>query len=375
MAGLYIHIPYCKTRCIYCDFYKETDESTMERFTKSLCLEFILRKDEADEPIKTIYFGGGTPTRLHATHFEDIFSHIYSNYNVLPDAEITIEANPDDLNDEYITLIKQLPVNRISIGIQSFDDKELKFLSRRHSAQEAVDAVKRCQQDGFDNISIDLIYGLPNQTLSVWESNIQKAINLGIQHISAYHLIYEENTKLYTLLERGRVTPVADDISIEMFSMLISKLKDSGFEQYEISNFAKNGQYSKHNTSYWLDHKYIGFGPSAHSYNGEKRSWNISSIGKYMLAIENNELLQESEVLSEYEKYNEFILTKLRMMKGMNLNDLRSHFGDKLYDYCMQIAKKYIDEQLLIVEGDMLRLTQKGIFISDGIMSSLMWID
>lgn len=375
MAGLYIHIPYCKTRCIYCDFYKETDESTMERFTKSLCLEFILRKDEAKEPIKTIYFGGGTPTRLHATHFEDIFSHIYSNYNVLPDAEITIEANPDDLNDEYITLIKQLPVNRISIGIQSFDDKELKFLSRRHSAQEAVDAVKRCQQDGFDNISIDLIYGLPNQTLSVWESNIQKAINLGIQHISAYHLIYEENTKLYTLLERGRVTPVADDISIEMFSMLISKLKDSGFEQYEISNFAKNGQYSKHNTSYWLDHKYIGFGPSAHSYNGEKRSWNISSIGKYMLAIENNELLQESEVLSEYEKYNEFILTKLRMMKGMNLNDLRSHFGDKLYDYCMQIAIKYIDEQLLIVEGDMLRLTQKGIFISDGIMSSLMWID
>ena len=201
MAGLYIHIPYCKTRCIYCDFYKETDESTMERFTKSLCLEFILRKDEADEPIKTIYFGGGTPTRLHATHFEDIFSHIYSNYNVLPDAEITIEANPDDLNDEYITLIKQLPVNRISIGIQSFDDKELKFLSRRHSAQEAIDAVKRCQQNGFDNISIDLIYGLPNQTLSVWESNIQKAINLGIQHISAYHLIYEENTKLYTLLE------------------------------------------------------------------------------------------------------------------------------------------------------------------------------
>lgn len=375
MAGVYIHIPYCKTRCIYCDFYKEVDESSMDNFVESLCAEFVLRKDELQEPIETIYLGGGTPTRLKANHFEVIFSIIYDNYKVTTDAEITIEANPDDLTSEYLSLISNFPINRISIGIQSFKDNELKFLSRRHSAQDAINAVKTCQQNGFDNISIDLIYGLPNQTLDVWQENLQQAIDLNVQHISAYHLIYEENTKLYTLLERGRVVPVSDNTSVDMFSMLIDKLGQAGFEQYEISNFAKDKLYSKHNTSYWLDKKYIGFGPSAHSYSGDKRSWNISSIGKYIRAIDGGELPQEYEVLSNKDKYNEFVLTKLRMMKGMELTELKEKFGDKLYNYFIQIANKYINDGFLLLEDDVLRLSSEGIFISDGIMSSLMWVE
>ncbi len=375
MAGIYIHIPYCKTRCIYCDFYKEVDESSMDNFVESLCAEFVLRKDELQEPIETIYFGGGTPTRLKANHFEVIFSTIYDNYKVTTDAEITIEANPDDLTSEYLSLISSFPINRISIGIQSFKDNELKFLSRRHSALDAINAVKACQQNGFNNISIDLIYGLPNQTLDVWQENLQQAIDLNVQHISAYHLIYEENTKLYTLLERGRVVPVSDNTSVDMFSMLIDKLGQAGFEQYEISNFTKDKLYSKHNTSYWLDKKYIGFGPSAHSYSGDKRSWNISSIGKYIRAIDGGELPQEYEVLSNKDKYNEFVLTKLRMMKGMELTELKEKFGDKLYNYFIQIANKYIKDGFLLLEDDILRLSSAGIFISDGIMSSLMWVE
>lgn len=375
MAGIYIHIPYCKTRCIYCDFYKETNEGNMDAFVGSLCAEFAMRKDEATESIKTIYFGGGTPSRLRVEHFKEIFSSIESNYNVEKDAEVTVEANPDDLTYEYIAMLQHLPVNRISVGIQSFDDNELKFLSRRHSAQQAIEAVKDCQKAGFDNISIDLIYGLPNQTLEVWEKNLQAAIDLDIQHISAYHLIYEKDTKLYTLLELGRVHPVADELSIDMFSMLIDKLGNNDFEQYEISNFAKNKLYSKHNTSYWQDCNYLGFGPSAHSYDGVRRSWNVASIGKYIAAINKGELLQEAELLSQKDKYNEFILTKLRMMKGINLPILKEQFGEHLYGYSLASAQKYIDEGLLCLKDDVLRLTQSGIFVSDGIMSEMMWID
>lgn len=376
MAGIYIHIPYCKTRCIYCNFYKETDEGNIDAFVEALCAEFVLRKNETTDPIKTIYFGGGTPSRLNINHFKYIFDSINNNYTVESDAEITIEANPDDLTKAYVDMLRSdLPINRLSIGIQSFDDDELKFLSRRHSGQQAIDAVKYCQQVGFDNISIDLIYGLPKQTLELWEENLQKAFDLNVQHMSAYHLIYEEDTKLYNLLERGKVRPVADDTSTDMFSMLIDQLAKNGFEHYEISNFAKDGLYSKHNTSYWQDEKYIGFGPSAHSYDGVSRSWNIASLGKYIRAIGEGNLLQESEHLSPSEQYNEFILTKLGMMRGIDLNQMEQRFGQHRVDYCLQLAKKYIDEGLLIHENNNLRLTNKGIFISDGIMSGLMWVE
>lgn len=376
MAGIYIHIPYCKTRCIYCNFYKETDEGNIDAFVTALCGELALRKDETTDSIKTIYFGGGTPSRLKIEHFKQIFKSIYEHYNIEIDAEITIEANPDDLTKEYVDMLRNdLPINRLSIGIQSFDDAELKFLSRRHGGQQAIDVVKYCQQAGFDNISIDLIYGLPNQTLDLWNTNLQKAFNLNVQHMSAYHLIYEEETKLYNLLERGRVIPVEDEISTDMFSMLIDQMAHNGFEHYEISNFAKDGLYSKHNSSYWKDEMYLGFGPSAHSYDGVSRTWNIASLGKYIRSIEGGALLQEGEDLSPSDQYNEFILTKLGMMRGIDLGMMKDRFGKDRADYCLRTAKKYIDEGLLIHENDNLRLSNKGIFISDGIMSGLMWVE
>ncbi|MDO5665491.1 MAG: radical SAM family heme chaperone HemW [Bacteroidia bacterium] len=375
MAGIYIHIPFCKTRCVYCDFYKETDESQINAFVSALCKEIQLRKNEVSESVKSVYLGGGTPSRLSKQHLEQIFETLNTEFSIDNNAEITLEANPDDLSPEYIQILSQSPLNRISIGIQSFEDDELKFLSRRHSSQQAIDAVKNCQQAGFHNISIDLIYGLPRQTLEIWEKNLKKACELNIQHISAYHLIYEEKTKLYSLLQKGRVQPVNDDTSTEMFSMLINMLTKNGFEHYEISNFAKNGLYSKHNTSYWQNERYIGLAPSAHSYDGENRSWNIASIKKYITSVQSGKLLQETEHLTLSKKYNEFILTGLRTMWGVDLQQLKSIFGEKYYDFCIKNAQKYINKRLLTIKNNSLILTREGIFISDGIMSELMFID
>ena len=375
MAGIYIHIPFCKTRCVYCDFYKETDESKINDFVSAICTESQLRKNEIPEPVKTIYFGGGTPSRLNNRHFEQIFDVIFSLFSIEKNAEITLEANPDDLSGEYLQLLAGLPFNRISIGIQSFDDSELKFLSRRHSSQQAIDAVKRCQQAGFNNISIDLMYGLPHQTLEIWKKNLQKACELNIQHISAYHLIYEPKTKLYSLLQKGRVQPVSDETSTEMFSTLIDTLAENGFEHYEISNFARNGLYSQHNTSYWKNEKSLGLGPSAHSYDGENRSWNIASLNKYIQSVQSGKLLQETEHLTLSQKYNEFILTGLRTMWGVNLQQLKTNFGEKYHDYCIKNAKKHVITGNLIIIDNSLILTTRGIFISDGIMSELMWVE
>ncbi|MGI6049006.1 MAG: radical SAM family heme chaperone HemW [Petrimonas sp.] len=375
MAGIYLHIPFCKTRCIYCDFYSGTNELQINDFVKAICAESLMRKNEINEPIKTFYFGGGTPSRLSNRHFQQIFETIFSLFSVEKDAEITLEANPDDLSEKYIQLLRELPFNRISIGIQSFDDDELKFLSRRHSSQQAIDAVKRCKKAGFRNISIDLMYGLPHQTLEVWKENLQKACELNIQHISAYHLIYEEKTKLYSLLQKGKIQPVTDETSTEMFTTLTDTLAKNGFEHYEISNFAKNGLYSQHNTSYWKDKKYLGLGPSAHSYDGENRSWNTASLNKYIEAIQSGKLLQETEHLTTSQKYNEFILTGLRTMWGVNLQQLKNSFGDKYYDFYAKNAQRYIDKGLLKIENQSLKLTREGIFISDGIMSELMFVD
>lgn len=375
MAGIYLHIPFCKTRCIYCDFYTGTNELQIDAFVQALCSEALMRKNEVNEPVKTVYFGGGTPSRLSKKHFEKIFDTIFSAFSIKPDAEVTLEANPDDLSADYICMLKELPFNRISIGTQSFNDNELKFLSRRHSAKQAIDAVQNCQANGFDNISIDLMYGLPNQTLDIWEKNLKQAVELNIQHISAYHLIYEEKTRLHSLLLQNKIQPVSDELSTEMFTTLIDSLALAGFEHYEISNFAKNGLYSQHNTSYWKNEKYLGLGPSAHSFDGENRSWNTASLDKYIEAIQSGNLLQETEHLTSSQKYNEFILTGLRTMWGVNLQLLKNSFGEKYYDFCIKNAQKYIDKGLLKTENQSLKLTREGIFISDGIMSELMFVD
>lgn len=374
MAGIYLHIPFCKTRCTYCDFYMGTNESHIDAFVEALCVEATVRREESKEPIGTIYFGGGTPSRLQRHHFERIFETLYQHYPIEPDAEITVEANPDDLTEEYATMLAALPFNRLSIGIQSFDDKELQFLSRRHTAQEAIDAVKRCQQHGFENISIDLIYGLPDQTIAIWQRNLEQALALDIQHISSYHLIYEERTRMHRLLQAGRITPVLEETSTRMFAMLIDRLTTAGFIHYEISAFGKEGLFSRHNSSYWKDVPYIGLGPSAHSYDGESRSWNVRSIVRYNKGAESGHFEREMELLSMEERYNEFILTGLRTMWGINLQELEKRFGKEFLDHCMRNVEPYLKRELVRQENDRLILTREGIFISDGIMSDLMWV-
>lgn len=376
MAGIYIHVPYCKTRCIYCDFYTQTNSSTQSDYIKSVCKELELRHDYlSGEPIETIYFGGGTPSQLTKADFDSLFNSIYRLYSVYSNAEITIEANPDDLSQDYLSQIVSLSINRLSVGIQSFNDNELKFLNRRHSAQKAKDAVKRSQDLGIDNISIDLMYGLPNQTMEIWKQNLAEALNLNVPHISSYHLIYEEGTKLFRLLRKGTVRAVSEELSVDLFSEMIRQLQSVGFEQYEISNFAKNQLYSRHNSSYWLGKKYLGLGPAAHSFDGVNRAWNISSIHKYVDGIQKGNPAIEIENLDIYSTYNDFILTGMRTMWGVSLKDLQLRFGDMLLDYCLKNVKKHIQAGAVVNDTGTLKLTTQGIFISDGVMSDLMWVE
>lgn len=345
-------------------------------YVSALCEEIKLRKNYiGDEDVKTVYFGGGTPSQLSESDFLRIFETLHHEFRIAPDAEITMEANPDDLSPQYLATLKEkLPFNRLSIGIQSFDDEELKFLKRRHSADKAKEAVRMCQSLGYDNISIDLMYGLPNQTMQIWERNLEEAIALDVQHISSYHLIYEQGTRLYRLFKMGDVNPVDEDLSVDMFSRMIEQLTAAGFDHYEISNFARHGLYSKHNSSYWLGKKYLGLGPAAHSYDGQNRSWNVASISKYIEGIRAENPNLEIEVLDENTRYNDFILTGMRTKWGVNLSDLESLFGTKMKAFCLKNARKYLDQGFLTEKDNILKLTRQGIFISDGIMSDLMWV-
>lgn len=376
MAGLYIHVPFCKTRCIYCDFYTRTDVSLKDAYVSAICKEIELRKDYIEgESIKTIYFGGGTPTQLKQSDFIRIFDTIYRTFDVISDAEITIEANPDDLSFDYLKSLSSLSFNRISIGIQSFDDSELQFLKRRHDSKKAIEAVNLCKSFGFNNISIDLMYGLPNQTMEIWMQNLDKAIALNVQHISSYHLIYEQGTKLYRMFKHGDINPVNEDLSVDMFSVMIDRLSEAGFEHYEISNFAKDKLYSKHNSSYWLGEKYLGLGPAAHSYDGHNRAWNIASISKYIKELNAGTPALEIEYLDKYSRYNDFILTGMRTMWGLDLAELEKQFGSDLKNYSLKNVCKYINRGFVENKDNRLRLTREGIFISDGIMSDMMWVE
>ncbi len=374
MAGLYIHIPFCKSRCTYCDFFSTTDETRVDAFIDALRLEAESRKDEVDEPVKTIYFGGGTPSRLQAKHFDTIFETLYRCYSIDPTAEVTVEANPDDLTGGYLTLLAQQPVNRLSLGVQSFNDKELRFLSRRHTAREATHAVIRAQEQGFHNISIDLIYGLPGQTEEVWQENLCQATKLQVSHLSAYHLIYEEKTPIHALLQAGKITPMDEETSSAMFATLIDWMTQHGFIHYELSAFGKEGFFSRHNSAYWKGEKYLGLGPSAHSFDGDSRSWNVASITEYIRGVTSDELCRCTEQLSKTDQYNEFILTGLRTIWGVNLPELKYRFGEELHRYCLENAQKHINRNLLMTDKEVLKLTREGLFISDGIMSDLMWV-
>lgn len=376
MAGIYLHIPFCKRRCLYCDFYSTTRDEMKHRYTAALCKELELRKSYIDgEPIETIYWGGGTPSQLSREDFEQVFETIHHIYKVSPDAEITIEANPDDLNDEYVAMLRTLPFNRLSMGIQTFNDESLSLLHRRHTAQQAIEAFRRCRDAGFNNISIDLMYGLPNETEQTWAYDLEKAIEMRPEHISAYHLIYEEGTPLWKLREQHRVEEADEDLSVRLFTMLIHRLKEAGYQHYEISNFSLPGLHSRHNSSYWVGKKYLGCGASAHSFDGHSRQWNVASIDRYIDAAENGTLDFEIEELDQATRYNDFVITAIRTCWGMSLDKLKTDFGTRLYDYCLRMARHYIEQGTLQITDGTLRLTEQGIFVSDGIMSDMLWVE
>jgi putative oxygen-independent coproporphyrinogen III oxidase len=376
MAGIYIHIPFCKTRCSYCDFYSSTQEQWVERYVDAICKELQLRKDELpDAVIQTIYFGGGTPSQLSITDFEKIFTTINQWYQVSLDAEITLEANPDDLSVDYISGLLRLPFNRISIGIQSFIDGELAMINRRHSAKQAIDAVWSCYNLGFRNISIDLMYGLPGQSISDWKYNLDQAMKLPVQHFSAYHLIYEKGTKLYSMLKLGKVKETDEQLSLDMFDLLRKRMSEKQFVHYEISNFALDGYFSKHNSSYWTGVPYLGIGASAHSYNGINRASNRADLKNYVENMQAGNWSPDLEKSNVHSRYNDLIVTSLRTMWGLNLDELKLQFGNELYLYCLREARDFIDRKWLVVDGNNLKISEYGLFMSDAIMSQLMYVD
>lgn len=375
MAGIYIHIPFCKTRCAYCDFYSTTQTSLRERYIQALCRELELRNGYLQgHHVHTVYFGGGTPSQLRPTDLERIFGLLYKVYGLEQCTEITLEANPDDLTDDYVAALARLPFNRVSMGIQTFHDPTLRLLNRRHTAAQAVAAVNRLRRAGIRNISIDLIYGLPGETQERWEADLRQALSLDVEHISAYLLTYEEGTPLYRMKQQGQVQEADEDSCLCFFTTLMDTLAANGYEHYEISNFCKPGFHSRHNSSYWQGTPYLGCGPSAHSYNGQTRSWNTPSIDRYLAGIDSGQPASDTERLSLHTRYNEYIMTRLRTRQGASLNTLRQDFGQSLTDYCLHAAAQHLAANRLETTNGYLRLTRQGIFVSDDILSDLMYV-
>lgn len=375
MAGIYIHVPFCQSRCAYCDFYSTTLLAHRESYVDTVCRELALRLSElGDEPIETIYFGGGTPSTLSLEELQRIINAIPRPEEHDEDLEVTLEANPDDLTEAYVEGLRTLPINRVSIGIQSFHDNTLRLIGRRHTASEAIEAAHRLQRHGLSNISIDLIYGLPGETIDDWGYSLNQAIALGVKHISAYHLTYEEGTRLWHMKEQGSVSPINEEQSLRSFELLREKLLAAGYEHYEISNFSLPGYHSRHNSSYWQDVKYIGVGPGAHSYDGSNRRWNLSSLTDYIATPIGKDVLHEVEHLTEEERYDERIITELRTVRGIDLTKLLADFGERYHTHCLQAATPYIERgQLICTEDNRLRLTPESIFISDAVMRDLLY--
>ena len=375
MFNLYIHVPFCATRCVYCDFFSNTDTRYKEPYLRAIEKEMELRGEYIDDDtLETIYLGGGTPSRLSGNDLERIFNAISRRFSITEGAEITLEANPDDIRPDYLSALRDLPINRISMGIQSFRPEDLRLLNRRHDREQAIRAVELCQAHGFTNLSIDLIYGLPGQTPEAWEETLRQAIRLGTPHLSAYHLTYEEGTALYKRLQAGQVEPVDEEVSVTLFHILTERMAEAGFQHYEISNFARPGFHARHNSAYWIGKPYLGLGPSAHSYNRTSREWNVASLPLYLRGIESGQPATERETLDLSTRYNDFIITGLRTMWGISLDKLRTEFGEALLAYCQKQARPYIQRGLLRQENDRLALSQAGILLSDGIMSELMYI-
>jgi oxygen-independent coproporphyrinogen-3 oxidase len=371
MSGIYIHIPFCKQACHYCDFHFSTSMKKKGELVLALAKEIALRKKEfQDEVVETIYFGGGTPSILEVSDLKLLIDAVYSNYNVTENPEITVEANPDDLSEERILALYHLKVNRLSIGVQSFFEEDLKIMNRAHNVEEAKNCLAFATQY-FDNITIDLIYGMPNMNKERWLQNIETALSYNIPHISSYALTVEPKTALHSFIQKGVIPPLNDEVAQEHFHLLVDKLEEEGFIHYELSNFGKENYFSKNNSSYWLGKKYLGIGPSAHSYDGKNRSWNVANNTLYLKSIAENQLPSESETLTLTDKYNEYVMTGLRTIWGVSLLRIETEFGNTYLEYLNQQAAKYIEDNLLYNDEAVLRTTKKGKFLSDGIASDL----
>ena len=395
MSGIYIHIPFCKQACHYCDFHFSTSMKKKDEMVLVLAKEIELRKNELldcarsdkNDVVETIYFGGGTPSILEISDLKFLIDAVYKHFDVIENPEITIEANPDDLSPSLsfrrnlFEELKAIGVNRLSIGIQSFFEDDLQLMNRAHNADEA----KRCLEFAtqyFDNISIDLIYGMPNMSNEKWLQNIETALSFNVPHISSYALTVEPKTALKKLIQTGKIDEPKDEVAQEHFQILVDKLKENGFIHYELSNFGKENYFSKNNSAYWLGKKYIGIGPSAHSFNGTSRSWNVSNNSLYLKALAENKLPSETEILSKNDRYNEYVMTGLRTIWGISLERIEKEFGTDFLEYLLKQSEKFIADDLLeiVTSSDfekqnsikkLLKPTQKGKFLCDGIASDL----
>ena len=382
MAGIYIHIPFCASRCIYCAFYSTTSLDLRQRYIDAVCKELKLRGEKLEvrgerydstKKIDTIYLGGGTPSQLTAAQLRQIFDSLNNIYKVSEEAEVTIEINPDDVSVEFAAALQQLHVNRVSMGAQTFDDERLKFLRRRHTSEQVAEAVQRLRSVGIRNISIDLMYGFPDETLSDWEHDIDAALALDVEHISAYCLSIEEGTPLHRMMKGHKGTcPLCvlpdEEQERQMYETLIDKMEAAGFEHYEISNFARPGFRSRHNSSYWTGIPYLGLGAAAHSFDGHTRSWNVADIHQYIEGIEQGKRRFESETIEGDTYYNDRVTVAMRTREGLDLSLL----SEEHRDYCKRNARRFVDDGLVRFNGFHLVFTRKGLFVSDMILAELM---
>ncbi|QZK89273.1 radical SAM family heme chaperone HemW [Flavobacterium sp. CHNK8] len=375
MSGIYIHIPFCKQACHYCDFHFSTSMRKKEEMVLAIAKELQMRKSEFEkEQVETIYFGGGTPSVLTSEEINFLIETVYSHYVVIENPEITLEANPDDLSSERILELSKSKINRLSIGIQSFFEEDLLLMNRAHNSAEAKKCLAEATQY-FDNISLDLIYGIPGMSNEKWKQNIETALSFGIPHISSYALTVEPKTALKKLIQTGKIAKPNDESAQEHFAILVETLEANDFIHYELSNFGKANYFSKNNSAYWLGKKYLGIGPSAHSYDGVSRSWNIANNALYLKGIQQDKLSNEVEFLSVADRYNEYVMTGLRTIWGVSLTRIESEFGNEYLEYLNKQTQKFLNDDLVFIENNILKTTSKGKFLTDGIASDLFYLN
>jgi oxygen-independent coproporphyrinogen-3 oxidase len=371
MAGIYIHIPFCKKACHYCNFHFSTSQQQLPAMVDAICKEVRLQKDYLSEEIHTIYFGGGTPSLLPGQQLQSILQTIHTVFTVAAGAEISLEANPDDITEQALHNWKQAGINRLSIGVQSFFEEDLQWMNRAHNAQQALTGIELAQREGFSNITVDLIYGTPGLTDEKWKRNVDTALSLNVPHLSCYALTVEPQTALAKMIEKNKSENVDTDTQARQFSLLTQWLAAAGFEHYEISNFARPGYRSRHNSSYWQGRSYLGLGPSAHSFNGNSRQWNIANNALYLKSIQSGILPFETELLTETQRLNEYIMISLRTIEGISLEKIAEQWGVLEQQRILQSVQKYILSAHVQESNGFLQLTQKGKFLADGIAAEL----